>query len=328
MISDSNLDMPKLRVKNHILKLSLIGANQVYGKWKTTNERIKRASSDYIKCICECGLEKFVLIYDLLRGASSQCMSCATKERNLKHGQNCHDKITYEYRNWQNLKHKKILCAEWTRDFSLFFKETGKRPQPEYILLRKNNKNNHSLSNSFWGHRRLKFYKDLHGKKIGEWLIIEPALDRKLICWLVECSCGRRDHITQDTLMNGVSTKCKSCAAPKPIKHGYHKTSIYNCYHSIKGRCYNKKEKAYPHYGGRGIIMCQRWLDSFENFVKDMGEKPEGTSIDRIDVNGNYSPENCKWSTQKEQVSNRRKTKIMQDEIDSLKERLRKYEKD
>jgi hypothetical protein len=75
----------------------------------------------------------------------------------------------------------------------------------------------------------------------------------------------------------------------------------------MKTRCYNPNTEYYKHYGGRGIKVCDRWLNSYENFLKDMGPKPSLIySLDRIDVNGNYEPSNCKWSTPKEQVNNRR----------------------
>ena len=74
----------------------------------------------------------------------------------------------------------------------------------------------------------------------------------------------------------------------------------------MKDRCLNEKSKDYPSYAGRGIKICQQWIDSFEAFYKDMGEKPKGTSLDRIDVNGNYSKENCRWATASEQQRNKR----------------------
>lgn len=78
----------------------------------------------------------------------------------------------------------------------------------------------------------------------------------------------------------------------------------YNSWYSMKQRCTNQKKDNYPEYGGRGIKICSRWIDSFDNFVEDMGLRPEGTTLDRIDSSGNYEPSNCKWSTYSEQTLN------------------------
>ena len=93
------------------------------------------------------------------------------------------------------------------------------------------------------------------------------------------------------------------------MKHGHavkgKVSKTYRCWGYMLQRCYNKNNKDYIHYGNRGIIVCHEWHD-FENFLRDMGEKPEGLTIDRKDNDKGYNKENCKWSTQKEQVHNRR----------------------
>ena len=85
------------------------------------------------------------------------------------------------------------------------------------------------------------------------------------------------------------------------------KHPLYNTYHGMKQRCYYKKHKDYKYYGGKGIKVCDRWLESFDNFVEDMGEKPHpDLTLDRKDSNGDYEPSNCRWATHKEQAENRK----------------------
>lgn len=95
---------------------------------------------------------------------------------------------------------------------------------------------------------------------------------------------------------------------PEKHKHclNYRYSPTYSSWKSMKQRCTNPNRKDYEFYGGRGINICPKWLQ-FSSFLKDMGERPLGMSLDRIDVNGDYEPKNCKWATQSEQVKNRRK---------------------
>ena len=128
------------------------------------------------------------------------------------------------------------------------------------------------------------------------------------------CVCGKVLEISRKCVRSGHTKSC-GCKKGELISstvstHKLTGTTEHNCWREIKNRCTNEKNKAYPNYGGRGIKMCERWLQSFENFLEDMGKKPDKTySIDRIDNNKGYFPENCRWTSKRMQVANRRKVK-------------------
>jgi hypothetical protein len=90
------------------------------------------------------------------------------------------------------------------------------------------------------------------------------------------------------------------------------RTPEYHAWQQMKDRCFNSNNSKYPDYGGRGIVVCDRWRTSFDNFLEDMGERPKDRSIDRIDNNGPYDKLNCRWATKKEQARNKRTTRFIQ----------------
>ena len=123
--------------------------------------------------------------------------------------------------------------------------------------------------------------------------------------WLCECVCGKFTEVRGDHLQTGNTTSC-GCAR---LKHGHHKggkkSPTYKTWQAMLDRGTNTNSENYPNWGGRGITVCDRWI-KFENFLEDMGERPKGLSIDRIDNNKGYEPGNCKWSTRLEQGQNMR----------------------
>lgn len=112
----------------------------------------------------------------------------------------------------------------------------------------------------------------------------------------------------------GITTMAKSIHdTPINFKHGKSFSPEHNAWRAMKGRCYNKNNQRYEYYGGRGIIVCDRWINSFENFYEDMGPRPsKNHSIDRKNNNGNYEPSNCHWATAIKQLRNRNSVKIIQ----------------
>jgi hypothetical protein len=161
---------------------------------------------------------------------------------------------------------------------------------------------------------------DLTGKKYGLLVVLRETRSEDI--WLCKCSCGRKAKLFRSLLSCGVAKDC-GC-----IEHGHGKgrvhghlrttksgrslrTKEYQTWLSMKYRCLNPKSISWELYGGRGIKICGRWLElngkGFLNFLADMGPRPIGKTIDRMDANGNYEPNNCKWATAVEQRHNQRR---------------------
>jgi hypothetical protein len=157
---------------------------------------------------------------------------------------------------------------------------------------------------------------DLRGQQYGLLTVFEykgkTSGSRPEHIWLCICKCGKQKTIRQNNLRSGhtKSCGCQIHEVNKKLKttHGMKYTSTYSSWCQMKARCCVKNNPSYQNYGARGINVCDRWLKSFEDFLKDMGEKPIGNySIERINVNGNYELQNCKWATSYEQTRNYRR---------------------
>ena len=129
--------------------------------------------------------------------------------------------------------------------------------------------------------------------------------------WLCQCDCGNRISLTKNALTTGNTKSCgclfKELLIKRQTTHGKSDTLTYRIWQDMKDRCINPKHHCYDNYGGRNIKVCDHWL-SFENFLKDMGEKPEGLTLDRTNNDIGYCKKNCNWVTIQDQSRNKRST--------------------
>lgn len=158
--------------------------------------------------------------------------------------------------------------------------------------------------------------RDLTGQKFNFLTVIEYAGQNKhrMAMWVAQCECGKTVTLTRGNLVSGNTKSCGCKWVELHTTHGHKKTGTgngyrgsrtYFCWQSMKARCLNEKKAEFQHYGGRGIKVCERWM-TFEMFLEDMGEVPDGMSLDREDNELGYSKENCRWATKQEQQGNRR----------------------
>ncbi len=149
------------------------------------------------------------------------------------------------------------------------------------------------------------------GDKFGRLTLLERISGGRTK-WRCLCDCGKTAEVLQQSLLSGNTKSCGCLVAEKNFKHGGYYTSEYSIWSGMKARCYNPRKRSYGEYGGRGISVCERWRNSFPNFLADLGKRPsKNHSLERVDVNGNYEPANCRWATSSEQANNKRDNNLI-----------------
>lgn len=153
------------------------------------------------------------------------------------------------------------------------------------------------------------------GARYGRLIVLHESKRNDVCAWLCVCDCGAQTVVVGNALRQGRTRSCGCLGEENRLavitKHGFSKTPEYHTYRRMMARCTNVTDKSYKNYGGRGIKVCDRWHRKPENFLLDMGVRPANGSLDRIDNNGPYSPENCRWRTRTQQNRNSRRNTLI-----------------
>jgi hypothetical protein len=273
-----------------------------------------------VRCRCDCGNEKDVNCADLRDGKTTSC-GCGRKDigkRKIERSQitgvfdgvragDRFGRLSFRSAVGQD-PHGRIL-GEFQCDCGAI------ATKPIYLV-----RNGHTKScgcASTWNNGIVPTI----GEKWGRLTVVEDARrgNKGKAIVTAECDCGTRRQYVLSDLRKGNTKSCGCLKADGTTAHATHghtrnrmHSRTYRAYHAMISRCTNPKSERWDQYGGRGIAICERWLESFENFLADMGECPTDRTLDRKKVDGNYEPNNCRWATDEEQMNNTQRSHFLE----------------
>lgn len=250
------------------------------------------------KCICECGNTLSVSNSNLKYGSTSSCGCVRHPDlTGLRFGKL---KVISRSETRKGLRYWKCIC-DCGKTLDVRASQLTRGKTKSCGCLRKNPS----------------VYDDLSGQRFGKLTVVERIGTKwGSPYWKCKCDCGNYTNVSSTNLKYGGTLSCGCFYTERLKTHGLSDTRLYRIYSGMKTRCYNPNTKAYHHYGGRGISICDEWLgeNGFMNFYDWAMENgySDNLSIDRIDVNGNYEPNNCRWATQETQTRNKRNNLIIE----------------
>lgn len=273
---------------------------QRFGKWTVISEKFIKNKRSHVKCKCDCGSEVDVCYNSLQQGLSKQCTKC---RKNSK------------------FKDEKYIGKTFGEIYVVRVDETSKKGR-RYICRCSCGYEFSSLTHNFMVLNKCKTCKRLDkstiGKRYGRLIVESEFKENGVIMCKCKCDCGN-SKITRRTLLKSGKTVSCGCKQKENIinlslTHGKSNTRLYNIWNAMKRRCYYKKDSCYDIYGGRGIEVCDEWKNDFMNFYNWAMENGynDTLSIDRVDVDGNYEPNNCRWSDAKTQANNKRNNRYIE----------------